>query len=975
MIIIPVLALSALFKLANPDVTLRVSRTTSDISVAHSGAEYQVGLEYLSRPQRSPISQLFLPGQCPLGVKRGLQFGPPVGPSLCSVPISTPTPTSTRKSGPTTRAVTHASDTLNYHKFTTLSGAISRLLASKVPSTGLSSSSASSLSSLSSTSSSYSSTPDFQLYDSFNATSTLNSTSLPTYGPEWEWSPRDLIVYVPQPFCPVPALRSDMSTLPTLHRCTPGSQDYYADLVRVAMLKQTCIVSRLDWCGRDSEGLQAGLKLTRRQLIKLVIASVRERELAQLMVVHGYDQPIALLFSALVVCYGLFMCTVGDVLDLQHEKEAVFNAQESSLSEHIESPVLPLSQARLCDLVPADDSNETIVKHDITLNSICIVALAVVYAVFICAVCDVLDSKKEKNGGLGGQQTVACEPLESSIPPTSETSSNDSRSSPLPADTRTHAPIAIKFYSPRRLCSTLPPKPHTDSVPSTATEPTSNTLEVVAEDPPAGSSISVNQCEVEIEENSKVGLLEQDGQDNQSSREKEQENDTQDLLSSSLVPASSPLRIPELSDLAPETTVAAQPNELLNPEAEAQDEPEEEVATTEPAHDSLADFEQNGLAEEEMDGEEGAQDEAIPLEVGRDEENSAEVEPYDPSSYESDSSLPSLSEWFSQESTAVARSSTTKALNWADSEPERNAEAARLEQEERGEQERPEVQVREEREEQEQVEKEREDKRWEEKLAEIKLKIEEEQAEQRQVDCYSGQYRAGHPRDRGAVGDGWAAKEWAGLKSNSTGEWRKWRQWEQGASSRVESGGAEDVVVWVWIWVEVEGEMDKWSEVEKWAEANTWVEGNKGEWVLRVMDGRYHNGGDTVNILILYHSTSFILYRDPASWLFKASPVPGPPAAAGPSSGGGWRRPVRSWCWKAEEVWSEVGLDHPIPTRTALRVINSRPASVVAQTKGSRPSPLSSPWLNSTPLLRFRPPLSSLNRVSTQTQPKPRPKN
>jgi hypothetical protein len=38
MILIPVLALSALFKLANPDVTLTASRTASNVSVAHSGA-------------------------------------------------------------------------------------------------------------------------------------------------------------------------------------------------------------------------------------------------------------------------------------------------------------------------------------------------------------------------------------------------------------------------------------------------------------------------------------------------------------------------------------------------------------------------------------------------------------------------------------------------------------------------------------------------------------------------------------------------------------------------------------------------------------------------------------------------------------------------------------------------------------------------------------------------------------------------
>ena len=40
MIIIPILALSVLFKLTNPDVTLPAPQITSTISVAHSGAEY-----------------------------------------------------------------------------------------------------------------------------------------------------------------------------------------------------------------------------------------------------------------------------------------------------------------------------------------------------------------------------------------------------------------------------------------------------------------------------------------------------------------------------------------------------------------------------------------------------------------------------------------------------------------------------------------------------------------------------------------------------------------------------------------------------------------------------------------------------------------------------------------------------------------------------------------------------------------------
>ncbi|KAF8601689.1 hypothetical protein BDV93DRAFT_545757 [Ceratobasidium sp. AG-I] len=762
MIIIPVLALSALFKLANPDVTLHVSRATSDISVAHSGAEYEVGLEYLSLSQGFKISQLSLPGQSPLGVERDVQFGSPFGASLCSVPLSTsastPTPTSTRKSSPTSRAVTHESDSLNYHKFTTLSGAICRLLASKVPSTGLSSSS---VSSFPSTSSPLLSTPDFHLHGSFNTTSALDSTALPAYGPEWEWSPRDLVVYVPQPSCPVPVLRSDMSTLPTLHRCTQGSRDYYADMVRVAMLKQTCIMPRLDWCGRDSEGLQASLGLTSRKLLELAIALIRERELAQLTMVHGYgraSQPIALLFSALM-----------------YEKEVVFGTQRSSSSENIESPVLHLSQAHLCGPVPADDSNETSVKHDITLYTICIVALAVVYALFICVLCDVLDSKKKKENTLGRQETVACESLETAVPTISEAGSSDSdsanalnetkpkdavffyfprgrhsesRSSPLPVNTQagTHASIAVKFDNPRCLRSSLPSKSFGYPAPSIMPESTGHALEAVPETSLAVSSSSVDQGQAEVEESSQVVTVEQDGQDEQSLCGGGQQDDKQEpleqvLLHHSALASSSP-SIPEPSDLAPESIATAQPDEFLNADAEVQDEPEEDVVPTTPAHDSPVGLEQDGLEEGmeeemeeemeegELDAEEGAQVEAIPLEMER-AENSAEPKALPPR-FESDTSLPSLSEWFSQEPTSVAGSSSTETIVWADSGFEKNTEIVRPEQEEqeRHDLARLEEQTQEERE---QEAREHENKRWEEKLAEIKLKIEEERAEVRKM--------------------------------------------------------------------------------------------------------------------------------------------------------------------------------------------------------------------------------------------------
>lgn len=153
------------------------------------------------------------------------------------------------------------------------------------------------------------STSDLYLNDSFNASSTLNSTSLPVYGPEWEWSPRDLIVYAPQPSCPVPVLRSDMSTLPTLHRCTSQSQDYYADLLRVARLKRAVTVHR---------------KLARREVMRqetVRIESIRERELVHRMRVDRYQRAwllIALCFTALVVGYGLFICSCSPPLLFVH---------------------------------------------------------------------------------------------------------------------------------------------------------------------------------------------------------------------------------------------------------------------------------------------------------------------------------------------------------------------------------------------------------------------------------------------------------------------------------------------------------------------------------------------------------------------------------------------------------------------------------------------------------------------------------
>ncbi|KAF8600754.1 hypothetical protein BDV93DRAFT_559058 [Ceratobasidium sp. AG-I] len=120
------------------------------------------------------------------------------------------------------------------------------------------------------------------------------------------------------------------------------------------------------------------------------------------------------------------------------------------------------------------------------------------------------------------------------------------------------------------------------------------------------------------------------------------------------------------------------------------------------------------------------------LELERNGENSVNPQSYVPPFPGSDSSLPCLSEWFTQEPIAIAGSSSAKPLVWADSKPKKNAQVARVEQEEqeRGDPAQPEERAREERE---QEEKEHEEKRWEEKLAEIKLKIEEEQVEVRRV--------------------------------------------------------------------------------------------------------------------------------------------------------------------------------------------------------------------------------------------------
>ncbi|KAF8606287.1 hypothetical protein BDV93DRAFT_596198 [Ceratobasidium sp. AG-I] len=48
----------------------------------------------------------------------------------------------------------------------------------------------------------------------------------PIFGPEWEWTPRDLVVWVPPPACPAPILTSDMSTASGIGKCGLGPERY-----------------------------------------------------------------------------------------------------------------------------------------------------------------------------------------------------------------------------------------------------------------------------------------------------------------------------------------------------------------------------------------------------------------------------------------------------------------------------------------------------------------------------------------------------------------------------------------------------------------------------------------------------------------------------------------------------------------------------------------------------------------------------
>ncbi|KAF8606312.1 hypothetical protein BDV93DRAFT_554056 [Ceratobasidium sp. AG-I] len=56
----------------------------------------------------------------------------------------------------------------------------------------------------------------------FNLMSTATEPARAVFGPVWEWTPRDLVVFVPQPACPAPILTPDMSTLSSLGKCGLG---------------------------------------------------------------------------------------------------------------------------------------------------------------------------------------------------------------------------------------------------------------------------------------------------------------------------------------------------------------------------------------------------------------------------------------------------------------------------------------------------------------------------------------------------------------------------------------------------------------------------------------------------------------------------------------------------------------------------------------------------------------------------------
>jgi hypothetical protein len=85
---------------------------------------------------------------------------------------------------------------------------------------------------------------DFPLNPSFNASSIVEPPR-PVDGPEWEWTPRDLILFVPQPVCSIPYLTFEMSTASTIGKCGLGPErsTILDDFIPVYTPPPTCTTS------------------------------------------------------------------------------------------------------------------------------------------------------------------------------------------------------------------------------------------------------------------------------------------------------------------------------------------------------------------------------------------------------------------------------------------------------------------------------------------------------------------------------------------------------------------------------------------------------------------------------------------------------------------------------------------------------------------------------------------------------------
>ncbi|KAF8606266.1 hypothetical protein BDV93DRAFT_364416 [Ceratobasidium sp. AG-I] len=60
----------------------------------------------------------------------------------------------------------------------------------------------------------------------YNISSVAHGPLRPTFGPEWEWTPHDLVIWVPPPACPAPILTSNMSTASGIGKCGLGPERY-----------------------------------------------------------------------------------------------------------------------------------------------------------------------------------------------------------------------------------------------------------------------------------------------------------------------------------------------------------------------------------------------------------------------------------------------------------------------------------------------------------------------------------------------------------------------------------------------------------------------------------------------------------------------------------------------------------------------------------------------------------------------------